>query len=273
MADSELPRWIGEGSEGDFVAERPFKRLKSSGSLRPADDRFDLDCGSSPMPGTVLLIQDDPGLVKTLANLLQTHEYRVESVRTGEEGLRLACEESFDVIVLDVMPPGLDGFEVCRRVRRLVATPILMLSARSGVKDRVEGLRLGADDYLPKPFEALEFLARLEALIRRSSLRPIPDTHRFGSVVVDFRGAEVRRKGMLVPLAAREYRLLRYFIENRGAALSRQQLLRDVWGYKAAIFTRTVDAHVKLLRRKLEENPGDPQHFLTVRGLGYKFIS
>ncbi|MFB3904971.1 MAG: response regulator transcription factor [Acidobacteriota bacterium] len=226
------------------------------------------------MSKKVLLIEDSPGLVKTLCDLLTTEGYEVRSALTGEEGRKHACEELFDVVVLDILLPGISGFDVCRQVREEgVRTPILMLTARGEIEDKVKGLKLGADDYLTKPFEPPELLARLEALLRRTSSSAPSGLVRFGSVVVDFRATEVTRKGKPVELAAREFQLLRYFIENPGATLSREQLLRDVWGYRVPIFTRTLDVHVQVLRHKLEENPRNPEHFVTVRGLGYKFIA
>jgi two-component system alkaline phosphatase synthesis response regulator PhoP len=153
-----------------------------------------------------------------------------------------------------------------------------MLTARGQVIDKVLGLKLGADDYLTKPFEPLELLARLEALLRRSQAETsstetaTAETYSFGPVKVDFRSTEVRRNGKLIELSAREFQLLRYFIGQRGATLSREKLLREVWGYETAILTRTIDVHVGLLRQKLEEDAKNPRHFLTVRGHGYKFV-
>lgn len=228
------------------------------------------------MAHRVLLVEDEPGLVLTLTDLLVGEGYRVEAARTGQEGFELALGGDFDLIILDVMLPGKNGFDVCRDLRqRGVHTPIIMLTARGQTIDKVLGLKLGADDYLTKPFEGPELLARLEALLRRipsPSPTKLPDTFRFGSVLVDFRSTEVRRHGKLVELSAREFQLLCYFIQHRGITISRQQLLKDVWGYDAVIFTRTVDVHVGLLRQKLEEDAKDPRHFLTVRGLGYKFV-
>lgn len=228
------------------------------------------------MANKVLLIEDEAALVTTLSDLLRGEGYEVESARNGEEGLELACEGDFDLIILDIMLPGKNGFDVCRDLRqRSIHTPILMLTARGQVIDKVLGLKLGADDYLTKPFEPLELLARLEVLLRRvssSSPDKLGETFRFGSIRVNFRSTDVRRDGNLLELSAREFELLTYFIRHRGATLSRQQLLRDVWGYDATIFTRTVDVHISLLRQKLEEDAKNPRHLLTVRGLGYKFV-
>ena len=222
----------------------------------------------------VLLVEDEPGLVMTLTDRLTAEGYEVDAVSDGEVGLSRATSERFDLILLDGMLPRRDGFDVCRTVRqRGVSTPILMLTARGQVVDRVVGLKLGADDYLVKPFEMSELLARIEALLRRvpPSLQPPGDTYQFADVRVDFRSAEVRRGGTPVELSAREFKLLRYFIEHRGATLSRDELLNEVWGYNAMPTTRTVDVHVAWLRQKLEPNPKHPQYIHTIHGLGYKF--
>jgi two-component system, OmpR family, alkaline phosphatase synthesis response regulator PhoP len=172
------------------------------------------------------------------------------------------------------MLPRMNGFDVCRELRRRgVETPILMLTARGQVVDKVVGLKLGADDYLTKPFDAAELVARLEALLRRrpSAPRPGGDAYRFGDIVVDFRRMEVTRGGKAVDLSAREFKLLRHFIEHRGATLSRDELLTEVWGYDEMPLTRTVDVHVAGLRQKIEANPKAPEYIITIHGLGYKF--
>jgi two-component system alkaline phosphatase synthesis response regulator PhoP len=204
---------------------------------------------------------------------LTSEGYAVDTA-DGAVGLERATNEAYDLIVLDVMLPRMNGFDVCREVRqRGVTTPILMLTARGQVVDKVVGLKLGADDYLTKPFEAIELMARLEALLRRRPSRPQPggDIYRFGDVVVDFRRAEVTRAGQRVDLSAREFKLLRHFIEHRGATLSRDELLSEVWGYDEMPLTRTVDVHVAGLRQKIESTPKSPEYILTIHGLGYKF--
>jgi two-component system alkaline phosphatase synthesis response regulator PhoP len=223
----------------------------------------------------VLLVEDESGLRLTLSDRLASEGYSVETAGDGRSGLEQAASGTFDIIVLDVMLPRMSGFDVCREVRRRgVATPILMLTARGQVVDKVVGLKLGADDYLTKPFEMVELTARLEALLRRRPAGPDPsgDRYRFGDVVVDFRRAEVTRGGQLVDLSAREFKLLRHFIEHRGATLSRDELLADVWGYDETPLTRTVDVHVAGLRQKLEPNPKSPSFIVTIHGLGYKFL-
>ena len=224
----------------------------------------------------ILIIEDEPGLVLTLTDLLASEGYEVESATDGVSGLRLAAEGTFELILLDVMLPGKNGFDVCRDLRaRDVTTPVMMLTARGQVIDKVLGLKLGADDYLTKPFEPMELLARVEAMLRRQSSlasAKAAETFRFGAIEVDFRSTEVRRDGRAVEMSAREFELLRFFIEHRGATVSREQLQREVWGYGAEILTRTVDVHVGLLRQKLEDDARNPRHFLTVRGFGYKFV-
>jgi two-component system alkaline phosphatase synthesis response regulator PhoP len=221
----------------------------------------------------LLLVEDEPGLVMTLTDRLVAEGYDVESVGEATTALERATTGCYDAILLDVMLPGGNGFDICRTIRhRGVQTPILMLTARGQLVDRVVGLKLGADDYLVKPFEMAELLARIEALLRRvPAAAPTPDGYRFGDVAIDFRRAEVTKAGRRVDLSAREFKLLRYFVEHRGAALSRDELLNEVWGYNSMPSTRTVDVHVAWLRQKLETNPRHPEHLLTVHGLGYKF--
>jgi two-component system alkaline phosphatase synthesis response regulator PhoP len=228
-------------------------------------------------PRRLLLVEDEPGLVMTLTDRLMAEGYDVESATDAPTGLEAASAGGFDAILLDVMLPGGNGMDVCRTLRqRGVQTPILMLTARGQVVDRVVGLKLGADDYLVKPFEMAELLARVEALLRRgavsASTAPTGEAYRFGDVTIDFRRAEVTKAGEAVELSAREFKLLRYFIEHRGAALSRDELLNEVWGYNAMPSTRTVDVHVAWLRQKVEDNARHPQYILTVHGLGYKFV-
>jgi two-component system alkaline phosphatase synthesis response regulator PhoP len=226
----------------------------------------------------LLLVEDEPGLVLTLTDRLMAEGYDVESAMDAPTGLETASAGGFDAILLDVMLPGGNGLDVCRTLRqRGVQTPILMLTAKGQVIDKVVGLKLGADDYLVKPFEMAELLARVEALLRRSVAAPtaaqvIGDAYRFGDISVDFRRAEVTKAGQPLEVSAREFKLLRYFIEHRGAALTRDELLNEVWGYNAMPSTRTVDVHVAWLRQKLEDNPRHPQYILTVHGLGYKFV-
>jgi two-component system alkaline phosphatase synthesis response regulator PhoP len=223
----------------------------------------------------LLLVEDEVGLVMTLTDRLESEGFTVESARDAKSGLQRATEEQFDMILLDVMLPGGSGLDICRSIRQKgIQTPVLMLTARGQVVDRVVGLKLGADDYLVKPFEMAELLARIEAVSRRTRPTPLPSTteaFEMGNLRMDFRRAEVTKNGELLALSAREYKLLRYFVEHRGATLSRDELLNEVWGYNAMPSTRTVDVHVAWLRQKIEESPRQPKHILTVHGLGYKF--
>ena len=223
----------------------------------------------------ILLVEDEESLVLTLRDRLVSENYAVEVARDGEEAMRLGAENVFDLILLDIALPKKNGFDVCRDLRgRGVQTPVLMLTARGQVIDRVLGLKLGADDYVTKPFDTMELLARIEALLRRAGPAVVSggDAFAFGEVRVDFRRAEATRKGAAVELSALELRLLKYFVEHRGVLLTRDELLDRVWGYDATPVTRTVDVHVASLRQKLERNPSKPEHIVTVHGLGYKFV-
>ena len=224
----------------------------------------------------ILFVEDVPGVVMTLTDRLRSEGYTVETATDGEVGLTRAASEFFDAIILDIMLPRRNGFDICRDLRqRDIHTPIIMLTARGQIVDKVVGLKLGADDYLAKPFEMIELLARLEALLRRAppaAPAMSPETYQFGPVRVDFRRTEVIRGTQVIELSALEFRLLRYFIEHRGVTLSRDALLNDVWGYNTLVSTRTVDVHVAWLRQKLEVNPHHPQFVLTIHGIGYKFV-
>jgi len=231
----------------------------------------------SAQPGTgrrVLLIEDEPGLVITLTDRLKSEGYVVASASDGPSGLERATREPWDVTLLDVMLPGANGFDVCRDVRqRGITTPIIMLTARGQVVDKVLGLKLGADDYMTKPFDMMELTARIEVQLRRRTAAAAGTTaYTFGGISVDFRKAEVTRNGQPLDFSAREFLLLKYFIEHRGATLSRDELLNEVWGYHSMPSTRTVDVHVAWVRQKIEPNPRHPQYLLTVHGLGYKFV-
>jgi two-component system alkaline phosphatase synthesis response regulator PhoP len=224
----------------------------------------------------ILLIEDDSALQLALRDRLAGEGYEVECVGDGIEGEKRASTAAHDLILLDVMLPGKDGFDIARELRiKGVNTPILMLTARGEVTDKVVGLQLGADDYLTKPFEFIELLARIRALLRRSELAVAgrgTGAFEFGGVSVNFQKAEVLRDGEPIHLSAREFQLLCHFAENPGVVLSRDELLDAVWGYNAMPMTRTVDVHVARLRQKLEANPSHPQHIRTVIGLGYKFV-
>ena len=226
------------------------------------------------MSSRILLIEDEPGLVLTLSDLLSAEGYEVDTAMDGPKGLAMAIAERYDLILLDVMLPGKSGFDVCKEIRQQgVDVAVMMLTAKTQVIDRVVGLKLGADDYLTKPFDPAELLARVEALLRRitkDKMTPVL-RYQFGNITVDFDKAEVIKSGQQVSLAGRELQLLRYLVDRRGKVVSREELLRDVWEYQPDISTRTVDVHIAWIRQKLEENPQFPKHILTVRGSGYRF--
>jgi two-component system alkaline phosphatase synthesis response regulator PhoP len=221
----------------------------------------------------LLLIEDEPGLVLTLRDRLTREGYAVENCADGESGLERASREAFDLVLLDVMLPRMNGFDVLRELRkRGTETPVIMVTAKGQVVDKVVGLKLGADDYVTKPFEMVELLARIEAKLRRAPAVSHPsEGYQFDDVRVDFRRAEVTKEGAPLELSAREFQLLKYFIEHRGATLTREELLNEVWGYNSMPSTRTVDVHVAWLRQKIEPNSRHPQYILTIHGMGYKF--
>jgi two-component system alkaline phosphatase synthesis response regulator PhoP len=227
------------------------------------------------MSRSILLIEDEPGLVLTLKDRLTKEGYEVDASQDGNAGLASAMRGQADLIILDLMLPGRSGLDICRDLRQKgIETPILMLTARGQTVDKVLGLKLGADDYMTKPFEMPELLARVEVLMRRNRNATGPGAafYNFGNIEVDLRRASATRGGEMVALSTREFELLRYFIEHRGAAISRDELLSNVWHYDAGTTTRTVDVHVAWLRQKLEDDPKRPQWIMTVHGLGYKFL-
>jgi two-component system alkaline phosphatase synthesis response regulator PhoP len=212
--------------------------------------------------------------VVTLTDLLRAEGYEIENAADGVTGLAIATEGTFDLIILDVMLPGKNGLDVCRELRqRGIEIPILMLTAKTHLVDRVVGLRLGADDYVAKPFEAPELLARIEALLRRARKGRSSQivSFRFGDTEVDFEKRDVRRNGIPIALAGKELDLLRYLIERRGNVVTRDELLGSVWEYHSGVSSRTIDVHVAWLRQKLEDDPQRPRHIQTIRGVGYRF--
>ena len=222
----------------------------------------------------ILLIEDEPGLVLTATDLLTGEGYEVDSATDGEAGATKARSGAFDLIVLDWMLPRKSGADVCRELRKAgLDVPVLMLTARSQVADRVTGLKLGADDYVGKPFDPAELLARIEALLRRSRKKDesAPQSFAFGEIEADFSRAEVFRSGKRVALASREMELLRYLVEHRARMITREEILRNVWNYNPDVSSRTIDVHVAWLRQKLEVTPQTPVHIITVRGKGYRF--
>ena len=223
----------------------------------------------------ILLVEDEAGLRRTLKDLLVSSGYVVETSGDGVEAQGRAEAEAFDLIVLDVMLPSRSGFDVARNLRKNgVQTPILMLTARTELNNKVQGFKSGADDYVTKPFEAPELLVRVEALLRRAQAgsRKKIQTWDFEDISVDFTKARLIRKGKQIDLSERECRLLQHLIESRGEVVTRDELLEEVWGYEAPPMTRTVDVHISWLRQKLEDDPANPRFIVTVHGQGYRFL-
>lgn len=221
----------------------------------------------------ILIVEDEESILMPLEDNLKLEGYEVSCARDGLEGLSMAAEHPFDLIVLDIMLPKLDGFEVCKRLRQdRVMTPILMLTAKSQEVDKVLGLELGADDYVTKPFSSRELLARIKAILRRVNEphRGI-DFYRFDAIELDFVKYEAKKGGQPVPLTALEFALLHFLVQNKGRVVNRNEVLDSVWGKDVYVDARTVDKHISLLRKKFEDDPQEPKYILGVRGIGYKF--
>ena len=230
------------------------------------------------MSRRILMVEDEEELCMTLGDRLRSEGYDVDIAMDGNGGLEKATQMPFDLIILDIMLPHRNGLDLCTDIRRAGQnTPILLLTARSQTVDKVVGLKLGADDYVTKPFDTMELMARVEALLRRTPIPADtshsigPDLFQFGSIVIDTRRAKVTYAGNAVSLTAREFHLLRYFVEHPGIDLSRDELLEQVWGHMAGTLTRTVDMQVASLRQKLEPSPKRPEMIITVPGIGYRF--
>ena len=221
----------------------------------------------------VLVVDDDPAILRGIADNLGYEGYAVITASDGETADALLRREPPDLVILDLMLPGLSGSELCRRARKDgIRTPIIMVTARGDETDRVLGLDLGADDYITKPFAVAELLARVRAVLRRYERPSVSDNVHFGDVRVDFAGYEARRGEQPVELTRKEFAVLRYLVDRPGEVVRRDALLDDVWGYEADITTRTVDNHIATLRAKLEADPHRPRHLLTVHGVGYKWV-
>lgn len=223
----------------------------------------------------ILIIEDEQSILMALEDDLGLEGHAVVGESDGIKGFERARAGGYDLIILDIMLPGMDGFDICKRLRGAGdTTPILVLTAKGQEVDKVLGLELGADDYVTKPFSRRELLARVKALLRRADRADQPlEQFRFGTVTVDFRGYEVRKDGEPVDLTAKEFALLRLLIEHRGEVLRRGVILDKVWGDDSEVFLRTVDTHIAHLRRKLEREPARPKHIVNVRGVGYKFVA
>lgn len=223
------------------------------------------------MPERILLVEDDPRLADMVAEYLEGSGYRVTHVSSGEEGIAAHDRDAYDALVLDVMLPGIDGFEVCRTIRSRAETPILMLTARGDVMDRVIGLELGADDYLPKPFEPRELLARLKTILRRGRLTGGSEILAFGRLEIDKNALEARIDGEPRPLTGYQFSLLLALAEHAGRVLTREALLDLVKGEPLEAFDRSIDVHISRIRAAIEDDPKAPRRVITVRGSGYVF--
>ena len=222
----------------------------------------------------ILIVEDEPNMVSGLRDNFEYEGYQVITAGDGVEGLTRALADSPDLVVLDVMMPKMSGLDVCKQLKaKRPSLPIIMLTARGQEVDKVVGLELGADDYVTKPFSIRELIARVKAVLRRAQVLPKEqDRYAFGDVEVNLRSYQVVRRGKPVEFSGKEFELLKYFLCHPGETLSRDRLLDDVWGYDNYPTTRTVDAHIVHLRQKLEPVPDTPQFFLTVHGVGYKFV-
>ena len=251
-------KFNGESNgDGGHISEAPATARATNGKTR------------------ILIVEDEPAMVQGLRDNFEYEGYEVISAGDGLAGLERALSDSPDLVVLDVMMPRMSGLDVCKQLKsKKPGIPIIMLTARGQEIDKVVGLKIGADDYVTKPFSFMELMARVEAILRRTVRQPESlETFEFGTVVVHFRKFEVTRNGVPVELSAREFNILKYFIAHRSEVVSRDQLLDAVWGYESFPLTRTVDMHIAKLRHKIEDTPGDPKHIVTVHRLGYKFVA
>ena len=225
----------------------------------------------------ILIVEDDVAILRGLKDNLEYESYEVLTAADGDKGYCLIHEKKPDLIILDLMLPKMNGYELCRKVRKEgIITPILMLTARGEEMDRVLGLDLGADDYVTKPFSVPELLARIRAIIRRihqAKTGDLPNDLRFGEVVIDFKSFEARKNNKILDMSRKEFGMLRHLAARVGEVVTRDELLDQVWGYDQYPTTRTVDNHVALLRTKLEDDPSNPRHLITVHGVGYKLVT
>ena len=224
---------------------------------------------------TILIIEDDTSILRGLKDNLEFEGYKVLTETNGKEGLKLAFEKDADLLLLDIMLPGMNGYEICRKVKkRKPELPIIMLTARGSEMDKVSGLDTGADDYVTKPFSLPELLARIRAAFRRMEDKPdAPDEYSFGNIRLDFKKLKAFRGNNEISLSAKEFEIMQYLISHEGEAIHRFDLLNEVWGYDAIPTTRTVDNFILDLRKKLERDPSKPVHILSVRGVGYRFVA
>jgi two-component system alkaline phosphatase synthesis response regulator PhoP len=227
-------------------------------------------------PKKILLVEDEAGLILTITDRLQEERYEVEAANEGELGFEMAKSGNYDLIILDLMLPKKGGLDICKELRQLgIETPIIMLTAKGQVIDKVLGLKLGADDYMHKPFEMMELLARIEVQFRKQNQKARKAKYaefEFSDVSINFDRMLIKKNGQDISLSSKEFQLLKFLIENEGEILTRDQLLNEVWGYDALPSTRTVDVHIAWLRQKLEADSRYPRHITTVHGYGYKFV-
>ncbi len=222
----------------------------------------------------ILIIEDEVNMIEGLRFNLEARDYIVIASQDGETGLKRAVEEQPDLIILDLMLPGINGYEVCKKLKGSnPEIPIVMLTAKSQESDIITGLDLGADDYITKPFSILELLARINAMLRRSGTNStIPDLFQFRNIEINFRKYEAFKDGKTLKMSPREYEILHYLLERKGEVVTRDDLLNQVWGYESFPYTRTIDAHIATLRKKIEERPEEPEMIITIHGKGYKFL-
>ena len=220
----------------------------------------------------ILVVEDEPGIALGLEDDLRLEGWDVELIADGAAASRRAREQSFDLILLDVMLPGKDGLDICRELRRAgLRTPIIMLTAKAQEAEKILGLDLGADDYVTKPFSPKELRARIRAALRRNASPEAPAVYRFGDIEVDAARCELRRAGAVVETTSTEFKLLSAFIRNRGRVLTREKLLNEAWGPDTFLTDRVVDNHIVALRKKIEREPAEPRYLISVRGVGYRF--
>jgi DNA-binding response OmpR family regulator len=223
----------------------------------------------------ILIIEDDISILRGLKDNLQYEGYSVITEINGEKGLELALKENIDLILLDIMLPGMNGYEICRKLKKeKQELPIIMITARGTEVDKVSGLDIGADDYITKPFSIPELLARVRAIFRRlTQVKNVPEEYSFGNIKLNFTEYKAFRNDEEIKLSGKEFAIIEYFIKHEGEVIHRHDLLNKVWGFEVMPSTRTVDNFIHDLRKKLEEDPSNPQHIISIRGVGYRFNS
>lgn len=224
---------------------------------------------------TILVIEDDISILRGLKDNLEFEGYAIISETNGEKGLKVALEKKTDLVLLDIMLPGMNGYEICRKLKKeKPELPVIMITARGAEMDKVSGLDIGADDYVTKPFSIPELMARIRAVLRRISQdKDIPEQYSFGRIILDFKKLKAYRENKEVKLSSKEFAIMEYFIMHEGEAVHRHDLLNEVWGFESMPTTRTVDNFILDLRKKLEKDPSKPKHIESVRDIGYRFNS